>query len=98
MPQELAPLELAQINSLEADLRLLDERIAAAEKGLVPRRDGDVNLFRAHRSQLMAQLRRRRRQSPAPMRERLRRAHSALGGGGCSVAELLVIRILRTSH
>jgi hypothetical protein len=31
------------------------------------------------------------------MRERLRRAHSALGGGGCSVAELLVIRILRTS-
>ena len=58
MPEELAPLELAQIRSLEADLRLLDDRIRAAGDGLAPRSDADLITFRRYRDQLAARLRR----------------------------------------
>lgn len=58
MPRELAPLEIAQINSLEADLRLLDDRIEAAGNGIVPRLESDLAVFRRHRDQLAAQLQR----------------------------------------
>ena len=56
--QELAPLELAQIRSLEADLRLLDDRIRAAGDGLAPRSEGDLMMFRRYRDQLAARLNR----------------------------------------
>jgi len=61
MPEELAPLEIAQINSLEADLRLLDDRIKAADDGRAPRPVADVLGLRRYRSQLAEQLRRTRR-------------------------------------
>ena len=58
MTLELAPMELAQIESLQGDLKLLDDRIAAVEKGLLPRLDGDLRVFRHHREQVLGQLKR----------------------------------------